>query len=186
MQNEKFKFNNVVFFISNEKIENEKVGQVTIKDEHYIIKVPSYLSKGLKIGVRYSIECTKMQKGRGFILNKYAFYVPKTEIKLSSDKTSVVVIHNEKTTPYCYDVSGTLTPAQFYTSKKYYFNESIKEPGALQKWKAALQEISQQWELGDWDDFNIDAKIKPLEELETEPSFEPNWNIDGIDEIYEK
>ena len=182
----KYDFTNIVFFKSPKN--GTTVGQISIMGRDCIILVPDKLRKGIKRGLSYNVQCHKLQKGTGFVLEKYELYVPTTQIVLSSDRRNVAVIHGVVPTSYSYDLSGPMTPREFYEAKKFNFNAEIRTPSALLKWKAALQQISQHWEdlAGEWDEYVTTSSVKPLEQLQEEPVYNPSWEIDGVDELVEK
>ena len=180
-----YDFVNIVFFKSLRN--GATIGQTNILGKDHIILVPDKFKKGIKKGLSYNIKCHKLQKGSGFVVDYYEHYVPSIEVTLSKDYKNVVVMRGELPTSYSYTLSGRMSPREFYESKKFNFNADIKTPLAFLKWKAALQQISQYWELTDWDEYVVTSSKKPLEEVEEDKlSYEPNWHIDELDEVTEK
>ena len=137
---QKFKFSNIIPFKGKK---DQTIGQITIGKENIIILIPQKWQKTIKRGLAYDFICHELSSGTGYVVDRYDFHVPVTEITLSDDFMNVAVMHAQKPTAFSFDISGAMSPKEFYESKKFHFNEQIKTPSAFLKCKAALQQISQ-------------------------------------------
>lgn len=158
------KFDNVSFFRS--KRNGDPIAQISVLGSDMVILVPNGLKRNLPLQASLTVTCTKLKKGKGYMLVRYEPYIPKIDILLSRDKRDVTVLNAGVVTAYSYSISGKMTPRQFYEHKRQMFRNEYDNDNLTRKWKIALQDISYEFSKPwDIDEFEVIPMFEPLESI---------------------
>lgn len=157
------KFLNIKFFKSlKENKNNQIIAQVSIEGINHIILVPVWFQEKINLSKQYTVYCEPLRSGRGFLLKSFEEYVPNIEVIITKDNKEILVLVDKKETTYSFSIDGELSPRNFYDKKckKFPF------PGVyFRRWRKALQDISQFWEI-DWrNEWEVTTVNKVLSEL---------------------